>query len=95
VCSVELGRWLVLAGDPCACLCLPAGVVSTARDVERYIRCTLLAATQDFQGVVAKSTMAALAWLCKQEFIRWAVEFIWLAASPGWCQPPPAATQAA
>lgn len=45
--------------------------MSSSHDVNRYIRCTLLAATQDFQDVVAASTKAALKWLCAEGFIRW------------------------
>lgn len=36
------------------------GAVSTPADVQHYIKCTLLAATQDFKEVVASTTIAAL-----------------------------------
>lgn len=47
-----------------------AGVVATSDDVERYLKCSLLAATQDFQQVAAASTLEALKWLCKSGFLR-------------------------
>lgn len=47
-----------------------SGAVVSLQDVERYIRCTLLAATTDYQEVVAKSTKAALGWLVQNGFLR-------------------------
>lgn len=47
-----------------------AGVVAISDDVERYLKCSLLAATQDFQQVAATSTLEALKWLCQTGFIR-------------------------
>jgi hypothetical protein len=47
-----------------------AGVVATSDDVERYLKCSLMAATQDYQQVAAASTLEALKWLCKNEFIK-------------------------
>ncbi|KAL6747107.1 hypothetical protein V8C86DRAFT_3034055 [Haematococcus lacustris] len=46
-----------------------SGAVSSAGDVSRYIQCTLLAATHDFQAEVASATKAALKWLVKEEFV--------------------------
>lgn len=45
-------------------------MVATSDDVERYLKCSLMAATQDYQQVAAASTLEALKWLCKNEFIR-------------------------
>lgn len=47
-----------------------AGVVATSDDVERYLKCSLLAATQHYQDVAAASCLEALKWLCKHGFIR-------------------------
>lgn len=49
---------------------MSAGVVATSDDVERYLKCSLMAATQDYQQVAAASTLEALKWLCKNEFIK-------------------------
>lgn len=48
-----------------------SNTVMTPADVEKYIRCTLLAATTDFQEVVAASCKASLRWLCQRDFIQW------------------------
>ncbi|DBA82952.1 TPA: hypothetical protein ACH3X1_006731 [Trebouxia sp. C0004] len=48
-----------------------AGSIATVVDVQRFVKCTLLAATSDFQAVVASSTRTSLAWLCENGFIGW------------------------
>ncbi|GFH17427.1 uncharacterized protein HaLaN_14064, partial [Haematococcus lacustris] len=48
-----------------------SGAVSSAGDVSRYIQCTLLAATHDFQAEVASATKTALKWLVEQKFVTW------------------------
>ena len=49
-----------------------SGAVAAPVDVERYIQCTLLAATSEYQAVV-KTTKAALSWLGdkSRNFIFW------------------------
>lgn len=49
-----------------------SGAVTRPTDVERYIRCTLLAATNSF-ALVAEATKAALVWLGHKEqgFVYW------------------------
>lgn len=46
------------------------GIVKTAVDVKRYVRCTLLNATQPFEEVV-KSAQDSLRWLCHQHLLEW------------------------
>lgn len=46
------------------------GVVQSAADVQRYVRCTLLNATQPFEEVV-KSAQESLRWLCHKHFVEW------------------------
>ncbi|CAD7699534.1 unnamed protein product [Ostreobium quekettii] len=48
-----------------------SGAVSTPVDVDRFVKCTLLAATSDFQDVVADATKKALHWLGVKQFVRW------------------------
>lgn len=50
-----------------------SGAVKTPEDVQRYIKSTLLAATNDFQEVVAMATRASLKWLSEKEFIRYCI----------------------
>lgn len=60
-----------------AVVAIPAVLPCTslvASPVVHFLSCgspsSLLAATQDFQQVAAASTLEALKWLCKNEFIR-------------------------
>lgn len=46
------------------------GIVQTANDINRYVRCTLLNATKPFQDVV-KSAQDSLRWLCHRKFLEW------------------------
>eukprot|EP01018_Ginkgo_biloba_P001647 Gb_33083 [translate_table: standard] len=46
------------------------GIVQTANDVHRYVRCTLLNSTQPFEEVV-KSAQDSLRWLCNAKFLEW------------------------
>ncbi|KAK4757829.1 hypothetical protein SAY87_019130 [Trapa incisa] len=46
------------------------GIVQTANDVHRYVRCTLLNSTKPFQDVV-KSAQDSLRWLCHRKFLEW------------------------
>ena len=46
------------------------GIVQSAADVQRYVRCTLLNATQPFEEVV-KSAQDSLRWLCYKHFLEW------------------------
>ncbi|EIE23289.1 hypothetical protein COCSUDRAFT_42188 [Coccomyxa subellipsoidea C-169] len=45
--------------------------VATKHDVKRYVQCTLLAATKDFQEVVTKAATDALRSLQQQRLITW------------------------
>lgn len=47
-----------------------AGIVQTPADVQRYVRCTLLATTKPTEEVT-KSALASLKWLGLQKFIEW------------------------
>ncbi|XP_031490151.1 helicase and polymerase-containing protein TEBICHI isoform X4 [Nymphaea colorata] len=47
-----------------------AGIVQTANDIHRYVRCTLLSTTKPFQAVVS-SAQDSLRWLCCQHFLEW------------------------
>ena len=49
-----------------------SGAVATGSDVERYVRCTLLAAINDFD-LVAEATKNALKWLAMKDqgFLFW------------------------
>ncbi|XP_073012513.1 helicase and polymerase-containing protein TEBICHI isoform X1 [Typha latifolia] len=46
------------------------GIVQTASDIHRYVRCTLLNSIKPFQDVV-KSAQDSLRWLCHQKFLKW------------------------
>ncbi|XP_058074387.1 helicase and polymerase-containing protein TEBICHI isoform X4 [Magnolia sinica] len=46
------------------------GIVQTANDIHRYVRCTLLNSTKPFQDVV-KSAQDSLRWLCHRKFLEW------------------------
>ncbi|XVE71071.1 hypothetical protein DITRI_Ditri10aG0120700 [Diplodiscus trichospermus] len=46
------------------------GMVQTANDINRYVRCTLLNSTKPFQDVV-KSAQDSLRWLCHRKFLEW------------------------
>ncbi|XP_039165720.1 helicase and polymerase-containing protein TEBICHI [Eucalyptus grandis] len=46
------------------------GIVQTANDINRYVRCTLLNSTKPFQEVV-KSAQDSLRWLCHKKFLEW------------------------
>ncbi|KAL5558793.1 hypothetical protein UlMin_035004 [Ulmus minor] len=46
------------------------GIVQTAKDINRYVRCTLLNSTKPFQDVV-KSAQESLRWLCHRKFLEW------------------------
>ncbi|MBA0873433.1 hypothetical protein Goshw_002175 [Gossypium schwendimanii] len=46
------------------------GMVQTANDINRYVRCTLLNSTKPFQEVV-KSAQESLRWLCHRKFLEW------------------------
>lgn len=50
---------------------LASGAVTTTDDIGAYIRCTLLAATRDFQDVVAYATTQGLRWLSRAGFVAW------------------------
>ncbi|KAI3822055.1 hypothetical protein L1987_09636 [Smallanthus sonchifolius] len=49
------------------------GIVQTANDIHRYVRCTLLNSTQPFEDVV-KSAKDSLKWLCHRKFLEWSEE---------------------
>ncbi|CAN4127872.1 unnamed protein product [Withania somnifera] len=46
------------------------GIVQTASDINRYVRCTLLNSTKSFDDVV-KSAQDSLRWLCHKKFLEW------------------------
>lgn len=46
------------------------GIVQTASDIHRYVRCTLLNSTKPFEDVV-KSAQDSLKWLCHRKFLEW------------------------
>ncbi|KAL2974875.1 hypothetical protein AAZX31_14G127200 [Glycine max] len=46
------------------------GIVQTASDINRYVRCTLLNSTKPFLDVV-KSAQESLRWLCQRKFLEW------------------------
>ncbi|KAL6006246.1 hypothetical protein ACLOJK_040292 [Asimina triloba] len=46
------------------------GIVQTANDIHRYVRCTLLNSTRPFLDVV-KSAQDSLRWLCRRKFVEW------------------------
>ncbi|XP_057525105.1 helicase and polymerase-containing protein TEBICHI isoform X3 [Amaranthus tricolor] len=47
-----------------------SGIVQTANDIHRYVRCTLLNSTKPFEDVV-KSAQDSLRWLCHKKFLEW------------------------
>ncbi|KNA12473.1 hypothetical protein SOVF_125610 [Spinacia oleracea] len=47
-----------------------SGIVQTANDIHRYVRCTLLNSTKPFEDVV-KSAQDSLKWLCHKKFLEW------------------------
>ncbi|CAN6360721.1 unnamed protein product [Urochloa humidicola] len=47
-----------------------SGIVQTANDIHRYVRCTLLNSTKPFDDVV-KSAQDSLRWLCHKRFLEW------------------------
>uniref|UniRef100_A0A803LBW8 Helicase and polymerase-containing protein TEBICHI n=1 Tax=Chenopodium quinoa TaxID=63459 RepID=A0A803LBW8_CHEQI len=47
-----------------------SGIVQTANDIHRYVRCTLLNSTKPFEDVV-KSAQDSLRWLCQKKFLEW------------------------
>ncbi|KAK9742156.1 hypothetical protein RND81_03G151800 [Saponaria officinalis] len=47
-----------------------SGIVQTANDIHRYVRCTLLNSTKPFEDVV-KSAQDSLKWLCHRKFLEW------------------------
>ncbi|KAM7459401.1 hypothetical protein LguiA_036395 [Lonicera macranthoides] len=49
------------------------GIVQTANDIHRYVRCTLLNSTKPFEAVV-KSAQDSLMWLCHRKFLEWSEE---------------------
>ncbi|KAL3819028.1 hypothetical protein ACJIZ3_004933 [Penstemon smallii] len=49
------------------------GIVQTASDINRYVRCTLLNSTKPFEDVV-KSAQDSLRWLCHKKFVEWSEE---------------------
>ncbi|XP_024930711.1 helicase and polymerase-containing protein TEBICHI isoform X3 [Ziziphus jujuba] len=46
------------------------GIVQTANDIHRYVKCTLLNSTKPFEDVV-KSAQESLRWLCHRKFLEW------------------------
>ncbi|KAF9615751.1 hypothetical protein IFM89_026208 [Coptis chinensis] len=46
------------------------GIVQTAGDIHRYVKCTLLNSTKPFEDVV-KSAQDSLRWLCHKKFVEW------------------------
>ncbi|KAL8537172.1 hypothetical protein ACS0TY_012379 [Phlomoides rotata] len=49
------------------------GIVQTASDIHRYVRCTLLNSTKPFEDVV-RSAQDSLRWLCHKKFLEWSEE---------------------
>ncbi|KAL8143865.1 hypothetical protein V2J09_016897 [Rumex salicifolius] len=60
------------------------GIVQTANDIHRYVRCTLLNSTKPFQDVV-KSAQDSLKWLCHKKFLEWNEETKLYSATPLGC----------
>lgn len=58
-----------------------SGIVQTANDIHRYVRCTLLNSTKPFQDVV-KSAQDSLKWLCHRKFLEWNEETKLYSATP-------------
>jgi DNA polymerase theta len=59
------------------------GIVQTANDVHRYVRCTLLNSTKPFQDVV-KSAQESLRWLCHRKFLEWNEDTKLYSTTPSW-----------
>ncbi|XP_021301541.1 helicase and polymerase-containing protein TEBICHI isoform X4 [Sorghum bicolor] len=57
------------------------GIVQTANDIHRYVRCTLLNSTRPFDDVV-KSAQDSLRWLCHKRFLDWNHETKIYSATP-------------
>ncbi|XP_062201875.1 helicase and polymerase-containing protein TEBICHI isoform X2 [Phragmites australis] len=57
------------------------GIVQTASDIHRYVRCTLLNSTKPFEDVV-KSAQDSLRWLCHKKFVEWNNETKIYSATP-------------
>ncbi|KAJ7544985.1 hypothetical protein O6H91_09G101700 [Diphasiastrum complanatum] len=57
------------------------GMVQSAADVHRYVRCTLLNSTQPFEDVV-KSAQDSLRWLCHKKLVEWDQETEMYTATP-------------
>lgn len=57
------------------------GIVQTASDIHRYVRCTLLNSTKPFDDVV-KSAQDSLRWLCHKRFVEWNNETKIYSATP-------------
>ncbi|KAK6927419.1 DNA polymerase theta-like, helix-turn-helix domain [Dillenia turbinata] len=57
------------------------GIVQTANDIHRYVRCTLLNSTKPFEDVVT-SAQDSLRWLCHQKFLEWNEETKLYSATP-------------
>ncbi|AQK40089.1 Helicase and polymerase-containing protein TEBICHI [Zea mays] len=57
------------------------GIVQTANDIHRYVRCTLLNSTRPFDDVV-KSAQDSLRWLCHKSFLEWNHETKIYSATP-------------
>ncbi|KAL5729265.1 DNA-directed DNA polymerase [Ranunculus cassubicifolius] len=57
------------------------GIVQTAGDIHRYVRCTLLNSTKPFEDVV-KSAQDSLRWLCHRKFVEWNEETKMYSATP-------------
>lgn len=57
------------------------GIVQTAGDINRYVRCTLLNSTKPFEDVV-KSAQDSLRWLCHRKFVEWNEDTKMYSATP-------------
>ncbi|URD79344.1 HELICc [Musa troglodytarum] len=57
------------------------GIVQTAHDINRYVRCTLLNSTKPFQDVV-KSAQDSLRWLCHKKFLKWSEDTMLYSTTP-------------
>ncbi len=66
-CLTEAKRGMIR----CVLEVVAIGAVSTAMDVSRFIRCSLLTVTSGAADVNS-AARAALKWLCEKHFIRWA-----------------------
>ncbi|PKA67186.1 DEAD-box ATP-dependent RNA helicase ISE2, chloroplastic [Apostasia shenzhenica] len=57
------------------------GIVQSANDIHRYVKCTLLNRTKPFEDVV-KSAQDSLRWLCHKKFLEWIEETSLYVATP-------------